>query len=65
MTLKDQLMEDMKNAMRAHETLKLDVVRMIRNEIKTSKLIMGKLMMRKSKKSLKPCSNNKKMLVRF
>lgn len=33
MTLKDQLMEDMKTAMKAHDSIKLDVVRMIRSEI--------------------------------
>lgn len=41
MTLKEQLMEDMKNAMRAHETLKLDVVRMIRSEIKNFEIDNG------------------------
>ncbi len=41
MTLKEQLMEDMKNAMRAHETLKLDVVRMIRSEIKNFEIDHG------------------------
>lgn len=41
MTVKDQLMEDMKNAMRAHETLKLDMVRMIRSEIKNYEIDNG------------------------
>lgn len=41
MTLKEQLMEDMKNAMRAHETLKLDVVRMIRSEVKNFEIDNG------------------------
>ena len=41
MTLKDQLMEDMKNVMRAHETLKLDVVRMIRSEVKNFEIDNG------------------------
>ncbi len=41
MTLKEQLMEDMKNAMRAHEALKLDVVRMIRSEIKNFEIDNG------------------------
>lgn len=41
MTLKEQLMEDMKNAMRAHETLKLDVIRMIRSEVKNFEIDNG------------------------
>lgn len=41
MTLKEQLIEDMKNAMRAHESLKLDVVRMIRSEIKNFEIDNG------------------------
>ena len=41
MTLKEQLMEDMKNAMRAHEALKLDVVRMIRSEVKNFEIDNG------------------------
>lgn len=41
MTLKEQLMEDMKNAMRAHETLKLDVVRMIRSDVKNFEIDNG------------------------
>ena len=41
MTLKEQLMEDMKNAMRAHDSLKLDVVRMIRSEVKNFEIDNG------------------------
>lgn len=41
MTLKEQLMEDMKNAMRNHESAKLDVVRMIRSEIKNHEIDHG------------------------
>ena len=41
MTLKEQLMEDMKNAMRAHEALKLDVIRMIRSEVKNFEIDNG------------------------
>ena len=41
MTLKDQLMEDMKTAMRAHDSAKLDVVRMIRSEVKNFEIDNG------------------------
>lgn len=41
MTLKEQLMEDMKNAMRSHDGVKLDVVRMIRSEIKNYEIDHG------------------------
>lgn len=41
MTLKEQLMEDMKNAMRSHDSAKLDVVRMIRSEIKNHEIDHG------------------------
>jgi len=41
MTLKDQLMEDMKNAMRAKDSAKLDMVRMIRSEIKNYEIDNG------------------------
>ncbi len=41
MTLKEQLMEDMKNAMRSHDGAKLDVVRMIRSEIKNHEIDHG------------------------
>ncbi len=41
MTLKEQLIEDMKNAMRAHETLKLDMIRMIRSEVKNFEIDHG------------------------
>jgi hypothetical protein len=41
MTLQQQLIEDMKNAMRAHETLKLDVIRMIRSEVKNFEIDHG------------------------
>jgi uncharacterized protein len=41
MTLKDQLMEDMKNAMRAHDSAKLDMVRMIRSEVKNYEIDNG------------------------
>lgn len=41
MTLKDQLMEDMKTAMRAHDSAKLDMVRMIRSEVKNFEIDNG------------------------
>lgn len=41
MTLKDQLMEDMKAAMRAHDSAKLDMVRMIRSEVKNYEIDNG------------------------
>jgi uncharacterized protein YqeY len=41
MTLKEQLMEDMKNAMRAHDSAKLDVIRMIRSEVKNFEIDNG------------------------
>lgn len=41
MTLKDQLMEDMKTAMKAHDSAKLDVVRMIRSEVKNFEIDNG------------------------
>lgn len=41
MILKDQLMEDMKTAMRAKDSAKLDMVRMIRSEIKNYEIDHG------------------------
>jgi uncharacterized protein YqeY len=41
MTLKEQLMEDMKTAMKAHDSAKLDMVRMIRSEIKNYEIDNG------------------------
>lgn len=41
MILKDQLMEDMKAAMRAKDSAKLDMVRMIRSEIKNYEIDHG------------------------
>ncbi len=53
MTLKEQLMEDMKNAMRAHEALKLDVVRMIRSEVKNFEIDNGEADDKKVQKIIK------------
>ena len=41
MSLKDQLLEDMKTAMRAKDTDKLSVVRMIRSEVKNYEIDNG------------------------
>lgn len=41
MSLKDQLMEDMKNAMRARDSAKLDVIRFLRSEIKNIEIDHG------------------------
>lgn len=41
MSLKDQLLEDMKDAMRAKDTVKLTVVRMIRSEVKNYEIDNG------------------------
>lgn len=41
MSLKDQLMEDMKNAMRARDSVRLDVIRFLRSEIKNIEIDHG------------------------
>lgn len=41
MTLQEQLMEDMKTAMKAHETMRLDVIRMIRAAVKNYEIDHG------------------------
>jgi uncharacterized protein len=41
MSLKDQLMEDMKNAMRARDSVRLGVVRFLRSEIKNIEIDHG------------------------
>lgn len=41
MSLKDQLMEDMKNAMRSRDSAKLDVIRFLRSEIKNIEIDHG------------------------
>lgn len=41
MTLKEQLMEDMKTAMKTRDTAKLDMVRMIRSEVKNYEIDNG------------------------
>lgn len=41
MPLKDQLMEDMKNAMRAKDTVRLGVIRFLRSEIKNVEIDHG------------------------
>lgn len=41
MSLKDQLMEDMKNAMRERNSVKLDVIRFLRSEIKNIEIDHG------------------------
>jgi len=41
MSLKDQLMEDMKNAMRARDSLRLGVIRFLRSEIKNVEIDHG------------------------
>ena len=43
MTVKDQLIEDMKAAMRAHESVKLDAIRFLRSEIKNVEIDNGEL----------------------
>lgn len=41
MTLQEQLMEEMKNAMRAHEVERLGMIRMIRSEVKNYEIDNG------------------------
>lgn len=41
MSLKDQLMEDMKDAMRSRDSAKLDVIRFLRSEIKNIEIDHG------------------------
>ncbi len=41
MSLQDQLMEDMKQAMRAKQTLRLDTIRMLRAKIKNEEIDKG------------------------
>ena len=41
MPLKDQLMEDMKNAMRSRDSVRLDVIRFLRSEIKNIEIDHG------------------------
>lgn len=41
MLLKDQLLEDMKNAMRARDSVRLDVIRFLRSEIKNVEIDHG------------------------
>ena len=38
MSLKDQLTDDMKSAMKAHEKLKLSVIRMVRGEVRQAEI---------------------------
>lgn len=43
MALKAQLMEDMKNAMRAHDSVKLNAIRFLQSDIKNTEIDNGEL----------------------